>query len=212
LNLKAPIFVHGAAGKKAIVLFELDHPGRHERGRHPADILQLQIGRTRTEDDQLHSEKGGDQCAVWRQAPIPTGNSRRFLWQLVIAIMLVNGGRFKEVRYFFEKMVRRINPSFVNIVFVSLCAGIGEEVLFRAGIQPMIGIWWASILFVMLHGYIHPSNLHLTIYGCFLIVICSGFGYLFKIFGLTASVVAHFIYDVSMFSALKYSFRSHPQS
>jgi len=130
----------------------------------------------------------------------------------LFAIMLVNGGRFKEVRYFFEKMVRRINPSFVNIVFVSLCAGIGEEVLFRAGIQPMIGIWWASILFVMLHGYIHPSNLHLTIYGCFLIVICSGFGYLFKIFGLTASVVAHFIYDVSMFSALKYSFRSHPQS
>ena len=100
-----------------------------------------------------------------------------------------------------------LNPSFLNILFYSFCAGVGEEVLFRAGIQPLIGIWPASMLFVFLHGYINPSNISLSIYGLFLIIICSGFGYLFKFFGLTSVISAHFVYDVAMFSALRYAHR-----
>jgi len=130
----------------------------------------------------------------------------------LLAVVLVNGKRFKNVRSFFENMMHELNPSFTNIVFYSACAGVGEEVLFRAGIQPLIGIWPAAILFVFLHGYLHPYNLNLTIYGLFLVVICSGFGYLFKFFGLTSCVIAHFIYDVAMFSVLKYSYHKAGQT
>lgn len=126
----------------------------------------------------------------------------------LFAVALLNGKYFKSVRGFFEHLMQDINPSMSNIVFFSLCASVGEEILFRAGIQPLIGIWPAAILFVLLHGYINPANLHLTVYGIFLVVICSGFGYLFKFFGLTSSMIAHFIYDVSMFSVLKYSYRN----
>ncbi len=127
----------------------------------------------------------------------------------LLAILLIRGKKFKGVRSFFENLMHELNPSVFNILFYSFCASVGEEVLFRAGIQPLpyIGIWPASVLFVLLHGYINPSNIRLSIYGFFLIVICSGFGYLFKFFGLTSSIVAHFVYDVAMFSMLKYAHR-----
>lgn len=127
----------------------------------------------------------------------------------LLAVLLVHSPKFKDTRHFFEQLIGQMNPSIINIVFFSFCAGVGEELLFRGGIQPLIGIWWTSVIFVLLHGYIHPSNLNLTVYGLFLVIICSGFGYLFKFFGLTSAVVAHFIYDVSMFAVLKYSFRTH---
>jgi uncharacterized protein len=127
----------------------------------------------------------------------------------LLAVVLINSRQFKGVRSFFEELIADINPSFANIVFYSFCAAVGEEILFRAGLQPMIGIWPASILFVVLHGYIHPGNINLTIYGAFLIIICAGFGYLFKFFGLGSAIIAHFVYDVAMFSVLKYSYRSY---
>lgn len=123
----------------------------------------------------------------------------------LLAVALIKGKRFKSVRHFFEEMMHDMNPSFVNILFYSFCAAVGEEVLFRAGIQPIIGIWPASMLFVFLHGYINPAKINLTIYGVFLIIICAGFGYLFRFFGLGSAILAHFVYDVGMFSVLKYS-------
>jgi membrane protease YdiL (CAAX protease family) len=124
----------------------------------------------------------------------------------LLALLLMNGRRFRNVRQFFENLMHEINPSLFEILFYSFCASVGEEVLFRAGIQPLIGIWPAAFAFVLLHGYINPSNVTLTIYGLLLVVICSGFGYIFKLFGLSACIVAHFVYDVSMFSILKYSY------
>jgi uncharacterized protein len=125
----------------------------------------------------------------------------------LLALLLIRGKKFKSLRGFFENLIHELNPSFLNILFYSFCAGAGEEVLFRAGIQPLIGIWPASMLFVFLHGYINPSNISLSIYGLFLIIICSGFGYLFKFFGLASVITAHFVYDVAMFSALRYAYR-----
>lgn len=125
----------------------------------------------------------------------------------LLGVLLVNGKRFRNLRVFFEDMIGEINPSLFDILFYSFCASIGEEVLFRAGIQPLIGIWPAAVLFVLLHGYINPANFNLTIYGIFLIAISAGFGYLFKFFGLFSAVIAHFVYDVSMFCVLKYAYR-----
>lgn len=123
--------------------------------------------------------------------------------------LLLKGKRFKATKNYFEDLIGGVNPSLAHIIFYSACAGIGEEILFRAGIQCIhgVGIWPAAILFVLLHGYLNPANFNLTVYGVFLIIISAGFGYLYKFFGLTAAVVAHFVYDVSMFSLLKYSYK-----
>ena len=124
----------------------------------------------------------------------------------LLALLLIKGKRFKSVRTLFENLLHEINPTVANVLFYSFCASVGEEVLFRAGVQPLIGIWPTAFLFIFLHGYINPYNMNLTIYGVLLIVICAGFGYLFKFFGLAASALAHFVYDVAMFSLLKYSY------
>ncbi len=129
----------------------------------------------------------------------------------ILGLLMINGKKFKGIRVFFEGMIGGMNPTFINILFYSFCASVGEEILFRAGIQPLIGVWPASVLFVVLHGYIYPSNFNLTIYGIFLVVICAGFGYLFRYFGLFSAIIAHFVYDVSMFCVLKYSYRSENQ-
>ncbi|MBK7149262.1 MAG: CPBP family intramembrane metalloprotease [Bacteroidetes bacterium] len=124
-----------------------------------------------------------------------------------LAIILIQIKRFRNVRGFFENTIGDINPSFVNILFFSFCASVGEEVMFRAGLQPIVGIWPAAIVFVLLHGYINPSNFNLSVYGLFLIIVSAGFGYLFRFFGLFAAISAHFIYDVTMFCALKYAYK-----
>lgn len=125
-----------------------------------------------------------------------------------LAALLLRNPRFGAVKAFFAQLIQQISPGILNILFYSFCAGVGEEILFRAGIQPYLGIWPTSFVFVLLHGYIKPSNLNLSIYGVFLIFICAGFGYLFKIFGLLAASTAHFVYDVCMFSLLRYAYKA----
>ena len=123
----------------------------------------------------------------------------------LLAVLLIRSKPFVNIRAFFAEVLAGIEPSFFEIILYSACAGIGEEILFRAGIQPLIGIWPAAILFVFLHGYISPRNINLSLYGVFLIIISAGLGFLFKFFGLAASVLAHFIYDVTMFCILRYT-------
>ncbi|MCS6934030.1 MAG: CPBP family intramembrane metalloprotease [Chitinophagales bacterium] len=125
----------------------------------------------------------------------------------LVAVAFIQGKRFRAVREFFVQIIGDLNPGLSEILIYSVCAGVGEEILFRAGIQPLIGVWPAALLFVLLHGYIHPYNFNLTLYGFFLVVISGGFGYLFKFFGLWSAVTAHIVYDVAMFSLLRYSSR-----
>lgn len=130
----------------------------------------------------------------------------------IMGLMLINGKYFKNARTYFEDLLDDLNPSLASIVFYAFSASVGEEILFRAGIQGLIGIWPAALLFVVLHGYIVPKNIPLLFYNVFLVVVSAGFGYLFKFFGLGSAVVAHFVYDVAMFCVLKYAFHVKRQS
>ena len=51
-----------------------------------------------------------------------------------------------------------------EILYVSLCAGIGEEILFRGAIQPLIGIIFTAVVFVVLHGYLNPKDARISVY------------------------------------------------
>ena len=80
--------------------------------------------------------------------------------------------------------------------FLSVCAGFGEEILFRACIQYWIGPWVTAVLFVAIHGYLNPKNRSLFVYGLALVpfVLVLSFGYIE--FGLWFSITAHFSYDL----------------
>ncbi len=98
-----------------------------------------------------------------------------------------------------KNLISQLNLTLVEKIFLSFCAGFGEEILFRAGMQSYLGVWITTIIFIAIHGYLNPKKLRLAIYGLFLIpfILVLGFSY-FK-FGLWSIIAAHFSYDLVLF-------------
>ena len=88
-----------------------------------------------------------------------------------------------------------------TIIYVSVCAGIGEEILFRGALQHWLGILVTAILFVVVHGYLNPRDRRLSLYGVFLVAIMIPFRLAAARWGLIAPMVAHAVIDIVLFSA-----------
>lgn len=128
-------------------------------------------------------------------------------WQLVtgiasgavsagIALLLITSKFFKNERRYYYEMISRLDLSIAGIFLISLSAGIGEEIFFRAGLQPLLGVWPTSIIFVLLHGYLNVTNRRILTYGILMVFIIAGFGYLFRYTGLFTVMSAHAIFDI----------------
>lgn len=116
-----------------------------------------------------------------------------------IALFIITRNFFKEERNFYHSIFSKWNLTFPKIIFVSFCAGIGEEIFFRGGIQPLIGIWWTALIFVALHGYLNPFNWKISVYGTTMLVLMAGIGYLFDYAGLISAMTAHAFFDIVLF-------------
>jgi membrane protease YdiL (CAAX protease family) len=121
-----------------------------------------------------------------------------FAWRLIAHPYMA------EIKTHYGGMIASIKMKPADIVFVSFCAGFGEEILFRGAIQPAWGVWITSVVFVALHGYLNPINLKVSIYGLYLLLVIAGIGYMNDYFGLTACDVAHTVIDVYLFTKLSY--------
>ena len=101
-----------------------------------------------------------------------------------------------------ERFLSSLNLGWGDALFMSFCAGFGEEILFRAGIQHWLGIIITSLLFIALHGYFHPKDLKKNIHGLvilpFILILAVGYSH----FGLWFCITAHFAYDFVLFSQL----------
>ena len=51
---------------------------------------------------------------------------------------------FTSLRSQLLDLVSRLDLGALNPLWISLSAGIGEEILFRGALQPILGVWWAS--------------------------------------------------------------------
>ena len=101
----------------------------------------------------------------------------------------------KDVKALFSGIFSRLKLNTVEIFFISACAGIGEETLFRGAIQPMLGVWTTAMLFVFLHGYISPFNLPLSVYGIYMTVVIGVVGLMALHLGIITAISAHFVID-----------------
>lgn len=134
----------------------------------------------------------------------------------LLALAMVQAPWFNFSQAYFTNLIKSINPSIPEILLYSFCAGVGEELLFRGGIQslfsnPILGIWITSVIFIALHGYLSITDLELTLYGILMVFVSAGMGYLLLQWGIYASMAAHFIFDVVMFLFLMYG-PSEPDS
>ena len=102
----------------------------------------------------------------------------------------------KETRHKYASLVQNLDLKFSDILLVSFCAGVGEELFFRGAIQPLVGIWITSIIFVALHGYLNPINWKISVYGVFMTLAIAGIGYLKIHYGLASSMIAHTFIDI----------------
>jgi membrane protease YdiL (CAAX protease family) len=87
----------------------------------------------------------------------------------------------------------------LNPLWFGLCAGVGEEALCRGALQPLLGIWWTSLLFTLAHyGTGGFKSMNRTKWGY------AGFVFLASVLmchvligiGLVAAAVLHSVVDV----------------
>jgi membrane protease YdiL (CAAX protease family) len=93
--------------------------------------------------------------------------------------------------------------STLDIVVISVAAGVGEELLFRGVLQPEWGLLAASVVF----GAVHVGGRDMLVFGVWAAATGALLGWLaIATGGLLAPIVAHALYDAL---ALAY-IRSHP--
>ena len=117
----------------------------------------------------------------------------------VVALWIINRKFFKREKKYYHKLIAQLDLSLGNIIFLSFCAGFAEELFFRGGLQPLLGLWLTSILFVAIHGYLNPRNWRVSIYGAAMVFFIAGMGYLFQEVGLISAMTAHAVLDVVLF-------------
>jgi membrane protease YdiL (CAAX protease family) len=102
-------------------------------------------------------------------------------------------------------LVSRFDLDALNPLWISLSAGIGEELLFRGALQPIVGLWWTSSIFTLAHfrsGQFRSMNWQKLIYATSVFIAGLFLGYVFLEFGLIAAIVTHATVDViSLFTA-----------
>ncbi|HRH37463.1 MAG TPA: CPBP family intramembrane metalloprotease [Flavobacteriales bacterium] len=106
------------------------------------------------------------------------------------------------VRMKYAALIGPLVPSRWMQVCVSICAGVGEEILFRGALQHWCGILLTALGFVALHGYINPRDMRITIYGIYLTIAMVGLGFIAREYGLLAPMVAHTVIDIILLHLL----------
>lgn len=104
--------------------------------------------------------------------------------------------------YLIIKELKKFSLSSTQVLQISVFAGISEEILFRAALQPIIGIWLTSLIFIGVHGYIRFNTRGHTIFTLFTFLLSVLLGLLFMQFGILSAILAHTVYDVILLRKL----------
>ena len=96
------------------------------------------------------------------------------------------------------RMIKNTEFTLFDRIQISFFAGVGEELLFRGAMQPLIGIWFTSLIFIAIHGYISFKSLGHIVFTLMLFGLSMMLGYLFEFAGLFAAMTAHAVYDYVM--------------
>ena len=86
-----------------------------------------------------------------------------------------------------------------NPLWIAIAAGVGEELLFRGALQPLLGIWIASILFVLAHmrSYRFDAlNKRVLLQSISLFAVSIALGYIAIHAGLLTAMIIHAAIDI----------------
>lgn len=117
-----------------------------------------------------------------------------------LAIVILATGILKEEKMKQSKLLRQLNLNYFDMIVLSICAGVGEELLFRIGVQFYLGPIITTIIFVGLHGYYSYKNWRISLYGILITPFILLLAYAVDFFGIWFCIAAHFSYDFVLFS------------
>jgi hypothetical protein len=104
------------------------------------------------------------------------------------------------------ELVQKADLRAMNPLWFALCAGIGEEVLARGAVQPLMGIWWTSLIFTVAHyktiGF-RSMNRAKWGYTASVFLASLVLGFVMIELGLIAAMVSHSVVDLYGLLALR---------
>lgn len=116
---------------------------------------------------------------------------------------------FENTLVEYEKMMANFKINTWQAFFLSICAGVGEEILFRGAIQPILGIWLTAIIFVGSHHYLYNEKLNkyntipFVVMVSFLLGLGVLLGWIAEEFTLWHAIAIHFSYDLVQFMYIR---------
>jgi len=120
----------------------------------------------------------------------------------ILAHFIISRKWMEEVQAKYAGLIGPLKLGFWEILYISICAGIGEEVLFRGAIQPLLGVIFTAVVFVALHGYLNPKDARISVYGFFMVLVMIAMGVICDQIGIVSSMIAHTVIDIYLLLVL----------
>lgn len=114
---------------------------------------------------------------------------------VISLIVALKSDKLTNFRKTASQVLETIQPGKVDMLLVALLAGWSEELLFRGIVQPLIGIWFTSLLFVIVHGVVDVRDKSKRTFGIFVFCGSMIMGLIYQYSGLAAAMAAHATYD-----------------
>ena len=92
-------------------------------------------------------------------------------------------------------------------LIIALAAGVGEELLFRAVLQTLLGLWLAAVVFALAHARtatLTDSRRGRFVYLVNVFVVGVGLGLVFEYIGLLAVIALHTAIDLAALLCLRH--------
>lgn len=108
-----------------------------------------------------------------------------------------------------EEILSICKLSLLKLAFMSVLAGVSEELLFRAFLQEIVGLWPASIAFMLAHFGFWFKQKKVTdkiLFGFFYLLAGAWLGLVYQQAGIIAAAIAHAGYDYILFWYFKNHF------
>lgn len=158
-------------------------------------------------NDVSLSERWIGTYPIWQQilSGLAIGLASAWLAETVLNLKKLNNVMDK-----YSGVLGGFQLSKLEMLWLSMCAGVGEELLFRGALQwiaiEYLGFWWGigltSILFIAIHGYLNPKNGNIFLYGFFLTTVIFAWGFLNESCGIWMVIVAHATFDYYLLSKM----------
>jgi hypothetical protein len=136
----------------------------------------------------------------FKALPIGLGISLGGSYALMVLLFLQNPF-FENLPFKPQNILKSIRMNYIDAIFLSFCAGFGEELFFRIGLQWYLSPLITSFVFIALHGYFSFKYWKNSAYGFLLLPFILLLAYGVDTFGFWFVVSAHFSYNFILFDA-----------